>query len=64
MRGLPYKAMENDIYNFFSPFNPVRVYIEVGLDGRVRGEADVEFATHEEAVALCPRTGPTCSTDT
>uniref|UniRef100_A0A8C5YP83 Zinc finger CHHC-type domain-containing protein n=1 Tax=Marmota marmota marmota TaxID=9994 RepID=A0A8C5YP83_MARMA len=40
----------NDIYNF-SPLNPMRVHIEIGPDGRVTGEADVEFATHEEAVA-------------
>lgn len=51
MRGLPYRASETDIYNFFSPLNPVRVHIEVGPDGRVTGEADVEFATHEDAVA-------------
>jgi heterogeneous nuclear ribonucleoprotein F/H len=51
MRGLPYKATENDIYNFFSPLNPVRIHIEIGPDARVTGEADVEFATHEEAVA-------------
>ncbi|KAI1898415.1 hypothetical protein AGOR_G00072100 [Albula goreensis] len=51
MRGLPYRATETDIYNFFSPLNPVRVHIEVGPDGRVTGEADVEFATHEDAVA-------------
>ncbi|MBZ3883960.1 Heterogeneous nuclear ribonucleoprotein F [Sciurus carolinensis] len=50
LRGLPYKATEIDIYNFFSPLNPVRVHIEIGPDGRVTGEADVEFATHEEAV--------------
>lgn len=36
---------------FFSPLNPARVHIEVGPDGRVTGEADVEFATHEDAVA-------------
>ncbi|KAL4665818.1 hypothetical protein H8959_003497 [Pygathrix nigripes] len=51
MCGLPYRATENDIYNFFSPLNPVRVHIEIGPDGRVTGEADVEFATHEDAVA-------------
>ncbi|XP_064227001.1 heterogeneous nuclear ribonucleoprotein F-like isoform X6 [Aotus nancymaae] len=51
MRGLPYKATENDIYNLFSTLNPVRVHTEIGPDGRVTGEADVEFATHEEAVA-------------
>uniref|UniRef100_E1BMP6 RRM domain-containing protein n=1 Tax=Bos taurus TaxID=9913 RepID=E1BMP6_BOVIN len=49
MRGLPYKATENDIYNF-SLLNPVRVHIEIGPDGRVTSEADVEFATHEEAM--------------
>ena len=51
MRGLPYKATEHGLYNFFSPLNPVRGHIETGPDGRVTGEADVEFATHEEAVA-------------
>ncbi|XP_036603394.1 heterogeneous nuclear ribonucleoprotein H-like [Trichosurus vulpecula] len=51
MRGLPYRATENDIYNFFSPLNPVCVHIEIGPDGTVTGEADVEFATHEDAVA-------------
>lgn len=51
MRGLPYRATETDIYNFFSPLNPVRVHLEIGPDGRVTGEADVEFATHEDAVA-------------
>ncbi|KAM7322396.1 hypothetical protein ACRRTK_017901 [Alexandromys fortis] len=51
MRGLPYRATENDIYNFFSPLNPMRVHIEIGPDDRVTGEADVEFATHEDAVA-------------
>ncbi|KAG3275265.1 HNRNPF-like [Ictidomys tridecemlineatus] len=35
MRGQPYKATENDIYNFFSPLNPVRVHIEIGPEGRV-----------------------------
>ncbi|KFO31163.1 Heterogeneous nuclear ribonucleoprotein F [Fukomys damarensis] len=51
MWSLPYKATENDLYNFFSPLNPVRVHIEIGPDGRVTGETDVEFSTHEEAVA-------------
>ncbi|KAL0973829.1 hypothetical protein UPYG_G00211740 [Umbra pygmaea] len=51
MRGLPYRATETDIYSFFSPLNPVRVHLEIGPDGRVTGEADVEFATHEDAVA-------------
>lgn len=29
----------------------MRVHVEIGPDGRVTGEADVEFATHEDAVA-------------
>uniref|UniRef100_A0A3P9KYK6 RRM domain-containing protein n=1 Tax=Oryzias latipes TaxID=8090 RepID=A0A3P9KYK6_ORYLA len=40
-----------DIYNLFSPLNPMRVHIEIGPDGRVTGEAYVEFATLEVAVA-------------
>ncbi|KAL6083065.1 hypothetical protein STEG23_022358 [Scotinomys teguina] len=51
MRGLPYRATENDIYNFFSPLNPMSVHIEIGPDGRVTGEGDVDFDTHEDAVA-------------
>ncbi|XP_043837636.1 heterogeneous nuclear ribonucleoprotein H-like isoform X1 [Dromiciops gliroides] len=51
IRGLPYGVTENDIYDFFLPLKPVRVHIEIGPDGRVTGKADVEFATHEDAVA-------------
>uniref|UniRef100_F6RXS2 Heterogeneous nuclear ribonucleoprotein H3 n=1 Tax=Xenopus tropicalis TaxID=8364 RepID=F6RXS2_XENTR len=51
MRGLPFRATESDIANFFSPLTPIRVHIDVGADGRATGEADVEFATHEDAVA-------------
>ncbi|XP_078499332.1 heterogeneous nuclear ribonucleoprotein H3 isoform X1 [Lissotriton helveticus] len=51
MRGLPFRATENDIASFFSPLNPIRIHIDIGADGRASGEADVEFATHEDAVA-------------
>ena len=34
---------------FFRPLNPVNVVIHVAGDGRATGEADVDFATHEEA---------------
>ncbi|POI22861.1 hypothetical protein CIB84_013391 [Bambusicola thoracicus] len=44
-------ATENDIASLFSPLNPVRVHIDIGADGRATGEADVEFVTHEDAVA-------------
>lgn len=47
MRGLPYKATENNIYNFF-PLNSVRVHLEIGPEERVKGEAVIELATHEE----------------
>ncbi|XP_033004860.1 heterogeneous nuclear ribonucleoprotein H3 isoform X3 [Lacerta agilis] len=50
MRGLPFRATENDIANFFSPLTPIRVHIDIGADGRATGEADVEFVTHEDAV--------------
>ncbi|KAM9325152.1 heterogeneous nuclear ribonucleoprotein H3 [Gastrophryne carolinensis] len=51
MRGLPFRASESDIANFFSPLSPIRVHIDIGADGRATGEADVEFGTHEDAVA-------------
>ncbi|XP_078269250.1 heterogeneous nuclear ribonucleoprotein H3 isoform X2 [Rhinoraja longicauda] len=51
MRGLPFRASEDDVAHFFSPLNPLRIHLEYGNDGRATGEADVEFATHEDAVA-------------
>uniref|UniRef100_A0A8C5K6M5 RRM domain-containing protein n=1 Tax=Jaculus jaculus TaxID=51337 RepID=A0A8C5K6M5_JACJA len=51
MRELPYRATENEICNFFSLLNPIRVHIEIGPDGRITGEADFAFAIHEGAVA-------------
>ncbi|XP_059803269.1 heterogeneous nuclear ribonucleoprotein H3 isoform X1 [Hypanus sabinus] len=51
MRGLPFRATEDDVAHFFSPLNPLRIHLEYGNDGRATGEADVEFATHEDAVA-------------
>ncbi|CAL1686663.1 unnamed protein product [Lasius platythorax] len=54
MRGLPFKATEQDIADFFRPIEPVNVRIILENGGRPSGEADVEFATHEEAVkAMC-----------
>jgi heterogeneous nuclear ribonucleoprotein F/H len=34
---------------FFKPLNPVNVVVHYNNDGRASGEADVDFATHEEA---------------
>lgn len=50
MRGLPYKAAEYDIYEFFRPLQPVSVRLLYDDLGRASGEADVEFNCHEEAV--------------
>lgn len=46
-----YRATKNGICNFISPLKPVREHIEIGSGGRVTDDADVEFATHEDAVA-------------
>ncbi|XP_027030757.1 heterogeneous nuclear ribonucleoprotein H3 isoform X1 [Tachysurus fulvidraco] len=51
MRGLPFRATESDVANFFAPLHPIRVHIDVGPNGKSTGEADVEFATHEDAVS-------------
>ncbi|XP_077998964.1 heterogeneous nuclear ribonucleoprotein H2-like isoform X2 [Glandiceps talaboti] len=51
MRGLPFRASEQDIRQFFQPIVPFKVHIQYEQNGRVSGEADVEFATHDDAVA-------------
>ncbi|XP_013408423.1 heterogeneous nuclear ribonucleoprotein H3 [Lingula anatina] len=48
-RGLPFQATEQDILDFFRPLNPVNVVIHFQPNGRATGEADVDFATHEES---------------
>ncbi|XP_032791605.1 heterogeneous nuclear ribonucleoprotein H2 isoform X1 [Daphnia magna] len=54
MRGLPFRASEDDIAEFFHPLHPVAIHI--GYEqGRASGEADVEFATHEDAVRAMSR---------
>jgi hypothetical protein len=62
-RRLPYKTTENHIYNF-SPLNRVRVHIEIGPDGRVTQKLMLSLQLMKEQWQLCPRTGPTCNTDT
>ncbi|XP_076800482.1 heterogeneous nuclear ribonucleoprotein H2-like isoform X1 [Clavelina lepadiformis] len=59
LRGLPFKASDDDISNFFSPIVPVRIHREYGRDGRVSGEADVEFASHQDAQAAMQKDGAT-----
>uniref|UniRef100_UPI00358FD3E8 heterogeneous nuclear ribonucleoprotein H2-like n=1 Tax=Myxine glutinosa TaxID=7769 RepID=UPI00358FD3E8 len=43
--------MENLDKKFFAPLNPVKVHIEHEPHGRATGEADVDFTSHEDAVA-------------
>jgi heterogeneous nuclear ribonucleoprotein F/H len=38
------------LFQFFSPLLPVRVEFEYGSDGRRTGEANVDFATHQDAM--------------
>ncbi|BFZ11938.1 hypothetical protein BsWGS_14977 [Bradybaena similaris] len=50
MRGLPFEATEQDVFDFFSPIQPVQCTFEFGYKGRPTGEANVDFATHQEAI--------------
>ncbi|XP_041362395.1 heterogeneous nuclear ribonucleoprotein H3-like isoform X2 [Gigantopelta aegis] len=50
MRGLPFQAIEQDIADFFMPLRPVKCEFEYGPNGRPTGEANVDFATHQDAV--------------
>ncbi|KAH1001281.1 hypothetical protein HUJ04_013512 [Dendroctonus ponderosae] len=50
MRGLPFKASQQDIAEFFRPTIPVTINILTEPSGRPSGEADVTFASHEDAV--------------
>uniref|UniRef100_A0A3B5M3L6 RRM domain-containing protein n=1 Tax=Xiphophorus couchianus TaxID=32473 RepID=A0A3B5M3L6_9TELE len=51
MRGLPFRASEGDVAKFFSPLDPLRIHIDMAPNGKPTGEADVEFRSHEDAVA-------------
>merc|ERR1719381_386714 len=50
MRGLPFEASEQDVFDFFSPIQPVACRILFSDNGRSTGEADVDFACHQEAL--------------
>ncbi|XP_076458903.1 heterogeneous nuclear ribonucleoprotein F-like [Babylonia areolata] len=50
MRGMPFLAIEEDVLDFFAPLKPLSVQFEYGEDGRRTGGADVDFATHQEAL--------------
>ncbi|XP_060526446.1 heterogeneous nuclear ribonucleoprotein H-like [Cylas formicarius] len=50
MRGLPFKATQDDIADFFKPVVPVEIHLLPDDNGRASGEADVEFSSHDDAV--------------
>ncbi len=50
MRGLPFRATEQDICEWFSSVcDPIDVFIRFNQEGRPSGEAEVTFATEGEA---------------
>ncbi|VEN45868.1 unnamed protein product [Callosobruchus maculatus] len=50
MRGLPFRANEEDIADFFKPIIPIDIRLLQDSTGRASGEADVEFASHDDAI--------------
>ena len=49
MRGLPFRASEEEIRSFFSPISVSAVQFEFGFDSRPTGRASVAFPTHKDA---------------
>uniref|UniRef100_A0A5K3FKE3 RRM domain-containing protein n=2 Tax=Mesocestoides corti TaxID=53468 RepID=A0A5K3FKE3_MESCO len=49
MRGLPFQVTTDEIAAFFTPVQPININIHYNAQGRPTGEADAEFATHDEA---------------
>ncbi|VDL84833.1 unnamed protein product, partial [Nippostrongylus brasiliensis] len=48
MRGVPFRAIEADIYDFFEPIRPTHVEIIHEASGRPSGEARVEFSSRKD----------------
>ncbi|CAL8345804.1 unnamed protein product [Lota lota] len=55
MRGVPFHATGRDIAHFFSPLALSKILVEFGPEGRPRGEADVYFRSHQDAVSAMSR---------
>lgn len=51
MRGLPFSASKEDIFQFFEGYNPIKetIVLTYRNDGRATGEAYVGFATPDDA---------------
>ena len=50
MRGLPFSVTIRDIQNFFAPLIPINVVIERDSSGRLSGEGEVSFGSHDDAL--------------
>ncbi|GMT28510.1 hypothetical protein PFISCL1PPCAC_19807 [Pristionchus fissidentatus] len=48
MRGIPFRASEGDIYEFFAPLRPSSIEMVREASGRPSGEARVEFSSRQE----------------
>lgn len=48
MRGIPFRASEGDIYEFFAPLRPSCIEMVREASGRPSGEARVEFGSRQE----------------
>ncbi|CAL8328356.1 unnamed protein product [Arctogadus glacialis] len=55
MRGVPFHSTGRDIAHFFSPLALSKILVEFGPDGRPKGEADVFFRSHQDAVSAMSR---------
>ncbi|NXW65534.1 GRSF1 factor, partial [Eurystomus gularis] len=57
LRGFPTHASAQDIIDFFAPLKPTRLTVEYNSHGDATGEADVHFASREDAVAAMAKEG-------
>ncbi|NXS63837.1 GRSF1 factor, partial [Brachypteracias leptosomus] len=57
LRGFPTHTSAQDIINFFAPLKPTRLLVEYDCRGEATGEADVHFASREDALAAMAKEG-------
>ncbi|XP_037536734.1 G-rich sequence factor 1 [Nematolebias whitei] len=55
MRGLPFRVSVEEIVMFFAPLVVSKVVTECGPNGRPKGEADVYFSNHRDAIKAMSR---------
>ena len=62
MRGLPFRATDEDIRVFFAPTPISACQFEFGYDSRPTGRASVAFPSHKEALKAMERDKQTIGT--